>query len=573
MKLSDLISGLDVVVSRGDASRVRVCDLTEDSRTVMPGSLFVARRGTRADGRRFVGDACELGAVAILSDDPDACSGGASPTGIEPGGSLSGGGGEQSEHHRDVGKDVTLLVAQDVALVSAQIAERFYGEPSSRLQVVGVTGTNGKTTIVHLIHQVMNQVGGAGIRCGMMGTVEIDDGREVALATMTTPPAIEVSRTLGVMVENGCKVAAMEASSHALDQRRVGAVRFRVGIFTNLSGDHLDYHKTMDAYAQAKSRLFAGLGPDGWAIVNASDPASEQMLEHSAASVIRCVERELNESERSNGGWCGFTILERSLAGMLVRFEGPWGVFATHVRLIGAHNAMNALQAVAACHVLGMGNAAIVEGLARASVPRGRLEPVIATDARSAAQDPKGLMPSDQREAPMVLIDYAHTDDGLDKALRAVRDAMGSTRGKLWVVFGAGGEKDRTKRPRMGRVASTLADRVVVTSDNPRREKPSAIVDEILSGIDPDVRTKRVAVQIDRELAIRYAIQHATAADVIVIAGKGHETEQVLPAGDSGGTVKIHFDDREVALRALDALAHNDAVVSVSDPGVFRESS
>jgi UDP-N-acetylmuramoyl-L-alanyl-D-glutamate--2,6-diaminopimelate ligase len=524
MKLSDLIAGLDVRIIRGDPPRVRICDLTEDSRTVMPGSLFVARRGAHADGRRFVGDACELGAVAILSDDPEACSGGAC---------------ERGAHHRDIGRDVTLVVTPDVPLTAARIAERFYGEPSSRLGVIGVTGTNGKTTIVHLIHRIMNE---SGIRCGMMGTVEIDDGREVATATMTTPPAIEVSRTLGMMVEHGCKFAAMEASSHALDQHRVGAVHFRVGIFTNLTGDHLDYHQTMEAYADAKARLFAGLTPEGWAIVNATDPAHERMLRDCGARVVRCVDRALTESERASTGWAGITILDRALSGTVARVQGPWGELMVRYGLIGAHNAMNVLQAVAACHAMGMAAHAIVEGLARASAPRGRLEPVEPPEARA--------------ERPMVLIDYAHTDDGLAKSLMAVREAMDATPGpgRLWVVFGAGGEKDRTKRPRMGRVASVIADRVIVTSDNPRRERPSAIVDEIIAGIEPEARKGRVEVQVDRQLAIQHAIEHARPGDVVVIAGKGHETEQILPDG-SGGTVRIRFDDREVASAALRTLA------------------
>ncbi len=527
MKLADLIAGLDVTIAKGDPGAVRICDVTEDSRTVMPGSLFVARRGQKSDGRAYVGQACEQGAAAIISDDAAVCDGGVCDSG---------------SHHRDLGKDVAVVVTPNVSRVSAFMAERFYGNPSSRLAVVGVTGTNGKTTIVHLIHQIMNAMD---LRCGMIGTILVDDGREIAPASMTTPPAIEVSRTLATMVEMGCKAAAMEASSHALDQGRVAAVRFNVGIFTNLTGDHLDYHKTMDAYASAKAMLFESLPADGLAIVNAEDPAHERMVRDCSAPILRCVSRPLTPEEQSSGSWCAVRILSRTVSGVRLALDGPWGRVEADSPLIGDHNAINALQAVAACHFLGLSREGIATGLANATPPRGRLEPVVVpnlTRARRAA-------------LPTVLVDFAHTDDGLRNALRAVRSVLpGHAAGseiepRIWIVFGAGGDKDRTKRPRMGKIAAELADVVVLTSDNPRHERPSDIINEIIKGIDaPDAA--KVVVHADRREAIQHAVRHAAPFDIILIAGKGHEIDQELPDG-RGGTYKIPFDDAMVASEAL----------------------
>ncbi|MBX3315504.1 MAG: UDP-N-acetylmuramoyl-L-alanyl-D-glutamate--2,6-diaminopimelate ligase [Phycisphaeraceae bacterium] len=529
VKLSDLIAGLDVSIARGDPDAVRICDVTEDSRTVMPGSLFVARPGQKSDGRAFVGQACEQGAVAIVSDDPRVCEGGI----CEPG-----------AHHRDLGKDVAVVVTPNIPRVSALMAERFYGNPSSKLAMVGVTGTNGKTTVVHLIHQIANA---SSLRCGMIGTVQIDDGREIAPATMTTPPAVEVSRTLATMVEFGCSACAMETSSHALDQGRVAAIRFRIGVFTNLTGDHLDYHKTMENYAAAKAALFESIPTDGFAIVNAEDPAHERMRRDCGAHLLRCVARQLTESERASATWCGVTITARSTKGMELAIEGPWGCIRATCPLIGDHNAMNALQAVAVCHVLGLPKEAIASGLSGSTTPRGRLEPVVLP----------GLTRAQRAALPTVLVDFAHTDDGLRNALRAVRSVLpapvdGEQAPRLWVVFGAGGNKDRAKRPRMGRIAAELADIVVLTSDNPRSERPSDIINEIIAGIDHPEARSRVVVHADRGEAIEHAIRHAAPLDIVLIAGKGHETDQELPDG-RGGTYRVPFDDSVIAATCLTA--------------------
>ncbi|MDX2131121.1 MAG: UDP-N-acetylmuramoyl-L-alanyl-D-glutamate--2,6-diaminopimelate ligase [Planctomycetota bacterium] len=521
MLLSELVSGLSV---RRDPDRdARVCDLSEDSRTVVPGTLFIARRGLKADGNAFIEQALRAGASAVLTDNASL--------------RLAGDGA------------VPLVYAPDVPAVLSVIAERFYGGASSRLSLVGVTGTNGKTTTTYLVWRLLN---GAGVRCGLVGTVLVDDGREVAASGMTTPPATETSRCLASMVDAGCAAACMEVSSHALHQRRADALRFRVGVFTNLSGDHLDYHGTMDAYADAKARLFERLEPDALAVVNVQDPRAARMTRDCRARVLRCAVATpgaLTDAER--GADCVATILDESLDAMRLRLRGAWGEIDARVPLVGRYNAMNTLQACACAHALGLGADALAAGLPGLAAPPGRLERVHA--------------PTDDVR---VYVDYAHSDDSLRNVLLTVgavmpgrhhagdiRSAAGApkqteTPSRLWAVFGCGGDRDRTKRPRMGRAAADLADRVVVTSDNPRTERPGDIIDEILAGIPASARPA-IEVQADRARAIHHAVRQASPGDVVVIAGKGHETEQILPDG-KGGTVRTHFDDREVAREALE---------------------
>lgn len=497
MTLGELIDGLDVRLRVDDAAalRLRICDLTEDSRTVMPGSLFVARRGLAADGRAYAREAAAAGAVAILTDDP----------GLDAA--------------------VPVLLAGDVLAAAAHVAERFNGAPSRSLCLAAVTGTNGKTTISWLIWQLLNH---AGIRCGLVGTVLIDDGRELAPAAMTTPPAIETSHTLATMRDAGCRAVALEASSHALDQRRLDALDFGVAIFTNLTGDHLDYHKTMDNYARAKARLFAGLRPDALAIVNAASEWAPAMLAGCRARVLRC---------RTGHGPCSegearCEAAASSLRGMRVRLNGPWGLVEGQTRLFGEHNLLNLLQAVAAAHELGLTTAQLATAIPSLTTPPGRLERV----------EVEG---SDLQ----TFVDYAHSDDSLANVLSAARAAMSESDGSLWCIFGCGGDRDSAKRPRMGRIAAELADRVVVTSDNPRRERPGDIIDQILAGVPGELRA-RVAVEADRARAIARAVNSAEPGDVVLICGKGHEARQILPDG-KGGTYSIEFDDRLFARGAL----------------------
>ena len=497
MNLADLIAGWDDL-HRADASAssagVRITDLTEDSRTIMPGSLFIARPGLTSDGRRYIHDAIRLGAAGILTDAE-----GAAATGSAP---------------------IPVIVAERLPLAAARVAERFFGDPSSKLRMVGITGTNGKSTVAHLTHGILNA---AGLRAGLIGTIEIDDGRERARSEMTTLPAVELSRTLATMLEHGCRAAVMEVSSHALDQDRVGAISFDVGVFTMLGSDHLDYHGTIESYAAAKARLFGMLPENGLAVVNADDRWHTRMLESCISRVTRC---------GAHGADAGYRILESSVTGIELMLSGSFGEVEVSAPFVGEHNAMNVLQAVCAANEVGLDPDALQLGTRRLTPPPGRLERV-----------------SDASSDIAVFVDYAHTADAIEHTLSALRRIIGD--GSLCVVFGCGGDRDRSKRPEMGRVASGLADRVVLTSDNPRRERPDMIISMIMEGI-PSSDRERTMVHADRARAIESAILDAAPGETVVIAGKGHEREQILPDG-AGGTVVRPFDDAAHARAALES--------------------
>lgn len=496
MKLSTLVEALP-----GEAGATRlltdadpvVWSLSEDSRRVKKGALFFARSGTKADGRAYIADALRQGAVAIAAP---------SDTPLPEGG---------------VPEGVAWLSCDDPAAAAAIIAERFHGRPTSTLDVVGVTGTNGKTTISYLVQQLL---AAAGTRAGLVGTVETDDGRVRVPSSLTTPPALEIAELFARMVENGCRAAAIEASSHSLDQRRVAGTRFRVGIFTNLTGDHLDYHGTMERYAAAKARLFSMLGPEGTAIVNMDDPWHATMVDAARASGARVLRTSLVDPSAD----CVATVHGMGPSSMSVSFRGPWGLFEFELPLVGRHNAMNALQAATAAYLCGVDSARLGAALAACSAPPGRLQPVSVPGAGFS-----------------VLVDYAHSDDALRNVLDALRPTVPAG-GRLRVVFGCGGDRDRTKRPRMARVACEGADEVIVTSDNPRTEDARAIIDEILTGVSAEAR---VTVEVDRAEAIAFAVATAREGDIVLIAGKGHEDYQII------GSEKRRFDDRREAEEAL----------------------
>lgn len=498
MTLGELIRQFGLCARGRVDSAAEVAGLTEDSRLVRPGWVFLARPGLRADGRRFVADAVAAGALAVLTDrEPEAAPDGAA-----------------------------ILLGPDPATTGARIAERLAGSPSLALRLVGVTGTNGKTTVATLVYQA---AGLAGIPCGLIGTVEIDDGSGPRPSNFTTPPAERLSATLAAMRRNGRAAAAMEVSSHALHQGRAAGLRFAAAAFTNLTGDHLDYHGDMESYAAAKALLFERLAPDALAVLNADDAWSARMAASCPARVLWC---SLG-TPRAGPPAAVAGIRDAGPSGMTIEFGGPWGSFRARTPLLGHHNAMNLLQVVALCTgALAIPAQALVEILPELRAPTGRLEPV-----------------HDRCDDVSVLVDFAHTDDALANALRAARLAT-PPGARLWAVFGCGGDKDRTKRPRMGAAAAALADRVVVTSDNPRTEDPERIIDEVLAGLPADAG--RVLREADRRLAIFGAIKEAGRGDVVLIAGKGHEREQILPDG-RGGTRTIPFDDHAVAREALDA--------------------
>ena len=492
MNLHDLIRRC---LPRHDATGVPnpvVTGVREDSRRVRPGDLFVARPGATADGSKFLADAASRGAVAAVSS------------------------------HRPGDAPLPVVVAPDVSSADAStLANALHGDPTrgpGAVRAVGVTGTNGKTTVAYLVRHLLRS---AGTTCGLIGTVETDDGRTVAPAELTTPAATDVADLLAAMKSNGCGAAAVEASSHALHQGRLAGVGFAAAGFTNLTGDHLDYHGTMAEYADAKARLFSTLDADAVACVNADDPASARMARDCPARVFRF------SPSGTSADWRAADAATSS-DGTRFALVAPAGRAAVSMRLVGRHNVENALCAAALVgEAFGVTVEQIAAGLSDAAGAPGRLQ-------RVDAGQPFGLF-----------VDYAHTDDALANVLTALRPLA---RGRLRVVFGCGGDRDRTKRPRMAAVAEKLADDLYLTSDNPRTEDPSAILHDVAAGLSGSARA-RATVEPDRRAAIGRAVADARAGDVVLVAGKGHEDYQIV------GATRSHFDDVEEARAAGRAAA------------------
>ncbi|MEM8873155.1 MAG: UDP-N-acetylmuramoyl-L-alanyl-D-glutamate--2,6-diaminopimelate ligase [Planctomycetota bacterium] len=457
--------------------------VTDDSRKVTPGTLFVARGGTVTDGTKFVADAIERGAVGVVSESPIR------------------------------GLSVPSVVVDDAAQTLGELAHALHDDPSKSLAVLAITGTNGKTTTTYILRHILRQ---DDTKCGLIGTIEIDDGEQVTEADMTTPGAPELAKHLAAMRDNGCQAAVIEASSHALSQKRLTGCHIVGAAFLNLTGDHLDYHGTMDDYADAKALLFEMLGEQAAAAVNVDDPFSDRML-------VGFTGFHAEFSPRGNDATWRATDVSVTASGTTFRMHSYDEAFAVRMPLIGRHNVENALAAaVLAEVVLNLEPRDIADALATATGAPGRLERV----------------PTDK---PFhVFVDYAHTDDALDNVLRALRPLC--TR-KLRIVFGCGGDRDKTKRPRMAAAAERTADALYVTSDNPRTEDPDAILADIVAGLE----RKPTLVDPDRRVAIRQAIADASDGDIVLIAGKGHENYQIL------GTEKTHFDDREEAHIALES--------------------
>jgi len=479
MKLADLLRHVPTVDVVGSIDR-SVGHVTRDSRTVRPDSVFVAIVGAAVDGHDLV-DGLEAAAVVVQR-----------PVKAAPG--------------------VTVIQVADTRRALAEVAAAFYDHPGRRVQVVGVTGTNGKTTVTTLVEEALLHLGRTAARVGTTGTRVA--GR-VDPSSLTTPEAPALQHFLASLVQDGVETLAMEVSSIGLSQRRVDQIPFAVAAFTNLTQDHLDFHGDMDQYASAKARLFQELlGPPRdrpRAILYGDDPAWTRMDPPGDRWLY------------GHGEGCDVRI-ERAdfdATGIAVRLSTPVGGAEVRSPMIGRHNALNLACAVSILLSLGIDLADACEGVGAVSGVPGRLEVV---------PDPAGRL---------VVVDYAHSPDALQHALRSVREL---TRGVLWVVFGCGGDRDRDKRAKMGRVAEEGADRVVVTSDNPRTEQPAAILDDILAGL-ADAAVAHA--EVDREAAIRHALANSSAQDTVLIAGKGHETYQEIQG------VRHRFDDREVVRRCL----------------------
>jgi UDP-N-acetylmuramoyl-L-alanyl-D-glutamate--2,6-diaminopimelate ligase len=475
--LADLAASLSDVEMRGDPSIV-VLDVAYRSSLVRPGSLFFCVPGARTDGHAFAGPARDAGAVALVV-----------------------------ERWLDVACSQVLVPSVRAAM--GPVSARFFGRPSSGLAMVGITGTNGKTTTTYLLESIFDA---AGLVPGVVGTTGVRMNRRPVPFERTTPEAPDLQRLLAQMRGEGVQAVAMEVSSHGLDQRRVDGTRFGCAMFTNLSQDHLDYHGTMEAYFRAKARLFTpDLSDRG--VVNLDSPHGRLLVDMASVPVIT-FGIEPGADLRALEVRLGATGLSFVADG--VRVESP---------LRGPYNVSNCLAAMAAARTVGIGNREIAEGLAGVAGVPGRLEPV------------------EVGQGFPVLVDYAHTPDSLENVLSAARSF---TRGRLIVVFGCGGDRDRGKRPLMGEAATRLADLTVVTSDNPRSEDPAAIISEIEPGARRGGGTYRI--EPDRRAAIRSALREARGDDVVVIAGKGHEAGQEF----AGGT--IPFDDRIVAREELASL-------------------
>jgi UDP-N-acetylmuramoyl-L-alanyl-D-glutamate--2,6-diaminopimelate ligase len=458
---------------------VEVESLAYDSRKVRPGTLFFCVLGEKVDGHEFAAGAVEAGAVALVVE-------------------------------RELEVDVVQVVVSDARAAMAPLAARFWGDPTGELRVVGVTGTNGKTTTAFLLREILEA---AGIQCGLLGTVRQVVGGVEEEVERTTPEAVDLQGTFRRMLEAGDKACVMEVSSHALALHRADAIHFEVALFTNLTQDHLDFHADMEDYFQAKRLLFE-MGP-GAAVVNVDDEYGRRL-----ATEFDCVTFSAEAAEADfvatgvsfDASGATFTATSRPVGGGVEVRTG----------LPGHFNVANALGAFAAATALGVGPQDAAAGLARAERVPGRFEPI------------------DEGQDFAVLVDYAHTPDSLENVLRAARRL---SEGRVLAVFGAGGDRDRDKRPKMGRAAASLSDLAIVTSDNPRSEDPEAIVAEVLKGVENGAN---VEVEPDRRAAIALALGRAQPGDTVVIAGKGHEQGQEFADGR-----KLPFDDREVARAEL----------------------
>jgi UDP-N-acetylmuramoyl-L-alanyl-D-glutamate--2,6-diaminopimelate ligase len=487
MDVRALLTELDAPLVVGDAG-LGIQGIAYDSREVQPGFLFAALRGLTHDGHAFIPDALARGAVAVLHDRPVA-------------------------EARGTPARLAMIRVADSRRALAQVSAAFYGHPSRGLRVIGVTGTNGKGATTFLVEAILRR---AGRRCGIIGTMGVVVDGAVAETARTTPEAPHLQRTLRAMVDHGLQYAAVEIASHALVMERVTCTRIVTAVFTNLTRDHLDFHGSMESYGAAKARLFAMAEPAGWAVLNADDLYTP---------VLRAVARSrvMTYGLRAPADVRGRDV-RLHLRGSEFVAETPAGTARLSLRLAGGFNVANALAAVAVGLAHDVPLATIAEALAAMPGIPGRFEAV------------------DEGQAFAVIVDYAHTPDGLENVLRSAREI---TPGRVIVVFGCGGDRDRTKRPIMGRIAAELADHVIVTSDNPRTEGPAAIIDEILPGTRVVARQVAVVVEPDRRRAIAAAVAAAGDGDLVVIAGKGHEPYQEIM-----GT-KHAFDDREVVREAL----------------------
>lgn len=476
MILKDLLRGIRVTETIG-REETEISGVAIDSRKIAKGGLFVAMKGTQVDGHKFIPKAIELGAAAILCENL--------PDNLEEG--------------------VAYVVVPDTEDIVGEVATRFYGNPSEKLKLVGVTGTNGKTTIATLLYNMFRKFGH---KCGLLSTVCNYIEEEAIPADHTTPDPIELNELLARMVEAGCEYAFMECSSHAIAQKRIGGLKFAGGIFTNLTRDHLDYHKTFENYRNAKKAFFDGLPKSAFAITNADDKNGLVMTQNTKAVVKTYSTRSAADFKAR--------ILECHFEGMYLEIDNR----EVGVQFIGKFNVSNLLAVYGAAVMLGKHPEDILLVMSTLHSVSGRLEPI---------RSPEGYT---------AVVDYAHTPDALENVLNAIHEVLNG-KGQVITVCGAGGNRDKGKRPLMAQEAVKQSDKVIFTSDNPRFEEPQDIIDDMLAGLNDHQKRKALTI-VDRKEAIRTACMLAGKGDVVLIAGKGHEDYQEVKG------VKHHFDDKEV---------------------------
>ena len=481
MKLSELIKNstpLDIIGN----TDIEITGIELDSRRVRQGTMFVAMRGTQTDGHQYIAKAQEQGAVAIVCE------------------SLP----EEKKN------GVTYIRYENTTDVTGQLATQYYGNPTQRMKLIGVTGTNGKTTIATTLYNIVRRMG---IKAGLCSTVcNYIDGTAYP-TECTTPDPITLNQLLGKMADEGCQYAFMEVSSHSVSQRRIGGLTFAGGIFTNLTRDHLDYHGTFENYRDAKKGFFDMLPHGSFAITNADDRNGMFMVQNTKATTR-------TYSTRSAADYCA-KILEESFEGMNLDFDG----IETFVQFVGRFNVQNLLAVYGALRMMGIPQQEALIEISAMKPVNGRFETI-----RSA----KGVT---------AVIDYAHTPDALENVLQTINEVLNG-RGKCWTVCGAGGNRDKGKRPLMAKAAARMSDRVIITSDNPRNEEPQDIINDMLAGLDSEDLQKTLSI-VDRREAIRTACMMSESGDVILVAGKGHEDYQIIKG------VKHHFDDHEVIREAF----------------------
>lgn len=495
MTIKDIIKGCDVLSVSGNADAV-VAAVCSDSRKVGAGAVFVAVKGFAIDGHEFIGQAIAKGAVAIIYEE-------------EP---ISE--GSDADARINAGNDVCMIKVASSRKALAIAAANFYDNPSHKLTLVGITGTNGKTTTVTLLFHLFRRLG---YKCGLLSTIANFVGDKGTEAVNTTSDPLTINSLLAEMVEQGCSYCFMEVSSIGVEQERVAGLKFKVGIFSNLTHDHLDYHKTFAEYLRCKKLFFDLLPSDAFAIVNKDDRNGMVMVQNTKAKVVTYSCRTMADHT------C--RVMEESFEGMMLKIDG----IETWCRLIGLHNAYNLLAIYTTALCIGAEQEEALIALSGLESAPGRLENL---------RGPKDIS---------VVIDYAHTPDAMENVLKTLRDIAKDR--ELVCVFGCGGDRDKTKRPEMAKVAQEYADRIVVTSDNSRTEKTSDIIEDIKKGLDAKGLSKSVFIE-DREAAIRAVIMMAKPSSTILLAGKGHETYQII------GTEKRHFDEKEIVLDVFKTMAN-----------------